>query len=110
MKSKCINAEEISDVGVSAYALMAAGGDFGASFAPQTMGIVVDKISGSQWTQTLGNTLFLSAEQVGFRVGILIATIFSILGLLLVVYMRRFFKVGLKLFCLSGIGVGCISR
>lgn len=60
--------------------------------------------------QTLGNTLFLSAEQVGFRVGILIAAIFSILGLLLVVYMRRFFKVGLKLFCLSGIGVGCISR
>ena len=37
--------ERVPAVGVSAYALMAAGGDFGASFAPQAMGIIVDKIS-----------------------------------------------------------------
>lgn len=84
--------EKVPAVGVSAYALMAAGGDFGASFAPQTMGIIVDKISITQWAQTLGNNLSLSPEQVGFKVGMLIAAIFPILGLILVVYMKRFFK------------------
>jgi len=84
--------EKIPAVGVSAYALMAAGGDFGASFAPQTMGIIVDKISVTQWAQTMGNSLALSPDQIGFKVGMLIATIFPILGLILVIYMRKFFK------------------
>ena len=34
--------EKIPAVGIAGYALMAAGGDFGASIAPQTLGIVVD--------------------------------------------------------------------
>ena len=32
--------EKIPAVGIAGYALMAAGGDFGASIAPQTLGIV----------------------------------------------------------------------
>lgn len=85
--------EKVPAVGVSAYALMAAGGDFGASFAPQTMGIIVDKISVTDWAQSLGNSLALSPEQVGFKASMLIATIFPILGFVLLVYMRRFFKI-----------------
>lgn len=84
--------EKIPAVGVAAYALMAAGGDFGASFAPQTLGIIVDKISVTEWATTLGNTLSLSSEQVGFKVGMLIATVFPILGVLLLVYMKNHFK------------------
>ena len=84
--------EKIPAVGVSAYALMAAGGDFGDSFAPQTMGIVVDKIAVTEWAHTLGSSLALSPEQIGFKVGMLIAAIFPILGFLLLVYMRRFFR------------------
>ena len=85
--------EKVPAVGVSVYALMAAGGDFGASFAPQTMGIIVDKLSVTQWAQTVGNSLGLSPEQVGFKAGMLIATIFPILGFVLLVYMRKFFKI-----------------
>ena len=88
--------EKIPAVGVSAYALMAAGGDFGASFAPQTMGIVVDKIAVTEWAHTLGSSLALSPEQIGFKVGMLIAAIFPILGFLLLVYMRRFFRKQLR--------------
>ena len=88
--------EKIPAVGVSAYALMAAGGDFGASFAPQTMGIIVDKISATEWAQTFGNSLSLSPEQVGFKVGMLIAAIFPILGVLLLLYMKKFFKSDIK--------------
>ncbi len=84
--------EKVPAVGVAAYALMAAGGDFGASFAPQTLGIIVDNISVAEWATTLGNTLSLSPEQIGFKVGMLIATIFPILGVLLLVYMKKHFK------------------
>lgn len=84
--------EKIPAVGVAAYALMAAGGDFGASFAPQTLGIIVDKISVTEWATTIGSTVSLNPEQVGFKIGMLIVTIFPILGILLLVYMKNDFK------------------
>lgn len=86
--------ERVPAVGVSAYALMAAGGDFGASFAPQAMGIIVDKISVTEWAKSFGSSLSLSPEQVGFKVGMLIAAVFPILGVVLLLYMRKFFKIG----------------
>lgn len=81
--------EKVPAVGVAAYALMAAGGDLGASVAPQTLGIIVDNISLTKWAQTFGNTLSLSPEQVGFKVGMLIAAIFPVLGVILLVYMKK---------------------
>ncbi|MBO7217408.1 MAG: hypothetical protein J6V50_01770, partial [Clostridia bacterium] len=66
-----------------------AGGDLGASVAPQTLGIIVDNISLTQWAQNLGNALSLSAEEIGFKVGMLIAAAFPILGLILLAYMRK---------------------
>ncbi len=80
--------ENIPSVGVAAYALMAAGGDFGASFAPQALGIVVDRVAVSAWAQTLS----VSAEQAAFKVGMLLAAVLPFLGLLLLVYMKKFFK------------------
>lgn len=41
---------------------MAAGGDFGASVAPQMMGIIVDNISVTQWAESLGTALSLTPE------------------------------------------------
>ena len=84
--------EKVPMVGVAAYALMAAGGDLGASVAPQTLGIIVDNISLTQWAQNLGNTLSLSAEEIGFKVGMLIAAAFPILGLILLAYMKKHFS------------------
>ena len=84
--------EKIPAVGVAAYALMAAGGDFGASVAPQTLGIVVDTIALTEWAKTLGVALSLTPEQVGFKIGMLIAGIFPILGVLLLLYMKNFFQ------------------
>lgn len=83
--------EKIPAVGVAAYALMAAGGDFGASVAPQTLGIIVDNIALTDWAARLGNTLSLTPEQIGFKFGMLIAAIFPLLGVLLLLYMKRFF-------------------
>lgn len=84
--------EKLPSVGVAAYALMAAGGDFGASVAPQALGIIVDNIALTDWAARLGDTLSLTPEQVGFKVGILIAAVFPLLGVILLLYMERFFK------------------
>ncbi len=84
--------EKIPGAGVTAYALMAAGGDFGASVAPQMMGIIVDNISVTQWAESLGTALSLTPEQVGFKAGMLIAAIFPVLGAFLLAYIKRFFK------------------
>lgn len=89
--------EKIPGVGVAAYALMAAGGDFGASLAPQMLGIVVDKVTVSTWAADLGNTLALTSEQIGMKTGMLTASIFPFLGIILLLFMGRYFaKVGKK--------------
>ena len=85
--------ERVPMVGVAAYALMASGGDLGASVAPQTLGIIVDKISITQWAENLGNLVSLTAEEVGFKVGMLMAGVFPALGLILLAYMKKYFKI-----------------
>ncbi len=84
--------EKIPGAGVAAYALMAAGGDLGASIAPQALGIVVDRISLTEWSETIGNAMLLTPEQVGFKTGMLGAAVFPILGVILLTYMKKYFE------------------
>ena len=84
--------EKIPNPGVAAYALMAAGGDLGASVAPQLMGIIVDKVAVSNWAAELGNTISLSAEQIGMKTGMLVASVFPFMGILLLIYINNYFK------------------
>ncbi len=84
--------EKIPHVGVAAYALMAAGGDLGASIAPQTLGIVVDTVAASEWVKPLSQTLAISPEQIGMKVGMLIASVFPLIGVGVLLYMKRYFK------------------
>ncbi len=84
--------EKIPGVGVTAFALMAAGGDLGASVAPQLMGIVVDTVSASPMAADLGQALNLSAEQIGMKAGMLASAVFPILGTVLLLFMIRYFK------------------
>ena len=68
--------ERIPNPGVSAYALMAAGGDLGASVAPQLLGVVADSFPN---------------EQLGLRAGMLVAALFPLMGVMLFLVMRKFF-------------------
>ena len=77
--------------GVVAYALMAAGGDSGASVAPQLLGGVVDMVSASDWAIALSQTLAISADQIGMKVGMVISAVFPALGIILLLYIRRYF-------------------
>lgn len=64
--------EKIPGVGVAAFALMAAGGDLGASVAPQLLGVIADRS--------------------GLQTGMLVCSIFPILGIGLMLVILRFFK------------------
>lgn len=83
--------EKIPGAGVAAYALMAAGGDLGASIAPQLMGIVIDSVSASNWGARLAAASSLTADQIGMKAGMLVSAVFPLLGAALLVYMIRFF-------------------
>ena len=84
--------EKYPGLGVAAYALMAAGGDFGASVAPQMIGIVVDNVSLSTWANELSLSLGITAEQIGMKSGMLAGSIFPILGIFLLIYIKHYFK------------------
>jgi fucose permease len=84
--------EKIPNAGVAAFALMASGGDLGASFAPQLLGVVVDKVSASNFAVSVGNSLNITAEQVGLKVGMLMTAIFPIIGIAVMLVIMRYFK------------------
>jgi predicted MFS family arabinose efflux permease len=84
--------EKIPHAGVAAFALMASGGDLGASVAPQLLGIVVDKVSTAPFATELSNSLHISAEQVGLKVGMLVTALFPLLGVVTVLIVIRYFK------------------
>ena len=84
--------EKIPNPGVAAYALMAAGGDFGASIAPQLMGYVVDSISQSDFAAKIAPTLNLSPEQIGMKAGMLVTSVFPILGVVVLVMIGKHFS------------------
>lgn len=86
--------EQMPGLGVAAYALMAAGGDFGASVAPQLMGIIVDTVADEAGLVSFVGPL--SPEQLGMKTGMLIAAIFPALGIVWLLIIKRYFKIGKK--------------
>ena len=82
--------EKFPNPGVASYALMAAGGDFGASVAPQGLGIVADTVAASGQAVTLGAKLGLSPEQIGIKAGMLTAAVFPLLGIGMLLLLNRF--------------------
>ena len=84
--------DNIPNPGVAAYALMAAGGDLGASVAPQLTGIIIDRVSTTSIALNLGQRLGITPEQVGLKAGMLTCALFPLLGSILLVLIIRFFK------------------
>ena len=84
--------EKIPGVGVAAYALMASGGDLGASVAPQLMGIVIDRVTVSNYAVRRALETGLTPEQIGMQTGMLVTSLFPIAGMILLLFIVRYFK------------------
>jgi len=66
--------------GVFIFALMAAGGDLGASVAPQLVGVITDGVIASDGIG-LCESLGLTPEQIGMKLGLLLGMIFPLIGI-----------------------------
>ncbi len=84
--------EKIPRAGVAAYALMAAGGDFGAAIAPQLLGVITDTVAASSWGISLSQTLSIAPDELGMKVGMLVAALFPAAGIGVLLYMGKYFK------------------
>ena len=67
--------------GVFIYALMASGGDLGASVAPQLVGVITDLAIGNEWGRSLAASLSLSPEQLGMKLGLLVGMLFPLFAI-----------------------------
>jgi MFS family permease len=83
--------EKFANVSVAVYALMASGGDMGASIAPQLVGIMSDKVSMTEFAYNMSVMFNITAEQVGMRSGLVVAGLFPLAGVVLILYMKKYF-------------------
>ncbi|MBO5938256.1 MAG: MFS transporter [Clostridia bacterium] len=82
-------ADRIPTGGVVMYAMMAAGGDLGASVGPQLVGIITDKVMVSQGASELAMQLGITAEQLGMKCGMLVGMIFPLLAIPVFLYLLK---------------------
>lgn len=75
-------AERFPTGGVFVYAVMAAGGDLGASIGPQLVGIITDATASGSLGKEIAKALSISPEQLGMKLGLLLAMLFPLCGIL----------------------------
>ena len=67
--------------GVFIFAMMASGGDLGASVGPQLIGIITDAAMASEPLISFAAELGISAEQLGMKLGMLVGMIFPLIAI-----------------------------
>ena len=78
--SLVVASNKIPSAGVFVFALMAAGGDLGASVAPQLVGIVTDAVIGFEGAVNLAQSLGLTIEQLGMKLGLFVGLLFPLVS------------------------------
>lgn len=81
--------DRIPTGGVAMFALMAAGGDLGASVGSQLVGAITDKVSAADGIGGFAERLGLTAEQFGMKCGMVVGICFSFMALLVYLCMWR---------------------
>ena len=83
--------EKHPNPGVVPFALMAAGGDAGASLGPQAVGLIVDGVIASPRLTALAERLSLTSEQLGMKTGILFSALFPLVGCVILFVMKSYY-------------------
>lgn len=74
------------------YAMMASGGDLGASVAPQLLGVVTDAVMASEGAKGLAGSLGITVEQLGMKAGMCVGALFPLTAIFLYAYIWRSMK------------------
>jgi len=75
--------------GVFIYAMMAAGGDLGASVAPQLIGIITDLTIESPAAVSFAQNLGLTPDQFGMKLGMLVGMLFPLAAIPVYFHIRK---------------------
>ena len=78
--------------GVLIYALMAAGGDLGASIGPQLVGLITDTVIASPAAVQAAQQMGLTIEQLGMKLGMLVGMIAPVVSIVVYGTMHRRMK------------------
>lgn len=73
--------DRIPTGGVVMFALMASGGDLGASVGPELVGIITDTVAKNARMLEFASSLGLSGEQLGMKCGLLIGALFALIAI-----------------------------
>ncbi len=76
-----VAADRFPTGGVFVYAMMAAGGDLGASVGPQLIGLITDAAIELPAAVRLAAALDLAPEQFGMKIGMLVGMLFPLIGI-----------------------------
>ena len=76
-----IASDKYPESGVFIYALMAAGGDLGASVGPQLVGSITDTAISSQSFVSLAQNIGIAPEQLGMKLGMLVGMLFPLVAI-----------------------------
>lgn len=68
--------------GVFIFAIMAAGGDLGASVGPQLVGVVTDAVAAGTAFESLAVSFGLTMEELGMKCGMLVGMLFPLVAIL----------------------------
>lgn len=66
--------------GVFLFAMMAAGGDFGASVGPQLVGVITDAVAVNPTAAEWATKLHMAPDQLGMKCGLLVGMILSLVA------------------------------
>jgi len=86
--SLIVAADRIPTGGVFMYAMMAAGGDLGASVGPQLVGIVTDAVIALPGAEGFAASIGVTEEQLGMKCGMLVGMLFPLAAIPLYLYIR----------------------
>ena len=83
--------KKLPSAGVFMYAIMAAGGDFGAAVGPQLVGIITDAVCVSEKGIALAARLGITPAALGMKCGMLLGAIVGVLAVVVftVIYLKR---------------------
>lgn len=87
-----VASDRIPNGGVFIFAMMAAGGDLGASVGPQLVGIITDAVIANPAAVQFAQTLSLAPDQLGMKIGMLTGMLFPLAAIPLYFHLMKTHK------------------
>lgn len=90
--SLIVASNKFSSSGVFIFALMASGGDLGASVGPQLVGVITDTVMKLEIAEKAATALNLTAEQIAMKAGMICGMLFPLIATFIFLIISKKFK------------------